>query len=365
MNIYELASQFLKLAKTVGVTTFHGTQADNIDDIIYGGLLAKHPKGAPNAVKAVYLTNNVETAARYCRVGNKPIVLEIYISSPKRVNKLMQDELDRDESLYDNYDNETFFAEDVRYLEDRINEIFDLGKYSQCPVSLPHEIEGFRGFDLYGEIKYEARQNNMNLEQVKAKMKNLLPAQDLEYLKIGDSGTISLLSSVYDAFHQMAYTEDLPAKTIKAVWIPKNKLKQEVAEGKEEESFGRRLIPGDIKHLQNIITRFTNNFYERDSTGSSIKLFDMQDVIRKLDEADTYGLFKSSNERGFIDRLKLMRDRFENASPDDQKEIKYTFYSEFEELEPLDAGAVADKEIWVRIPCDINSLRQVNNLYIA
>lgn len=360
MNIHELASQFLKLAKTVGVTTFHGTEANNINNIIDGGLLAKHPKGTPHALKAVYLTNNVATAARYCRDSNKPVILEIYISSPKRVNKLNQDALDADESLYENYDNETFYNEDVRRIERAIKSIFNTKSYS-CPIKLPDEIEGFRGFDLYGAIKYKARENGMNLEDVKKKMTVLLPAEDLEYLKIGDSGTISLLPSVYDVFHQMTYTEDLPAKTIKAVWIPKNKLKEGVAEGKEEQSFGRRLIPADIRPLQRIIDRFRNAFY-----GSDIELGDMEDVIDELDKEDSYGLFKAPNRWGpsFIDRLKLIRDRFEIASEDDQKEIKSTFYSEFQELEPLDAGAVASTEIWVRIPCDIDSLRQVNNLYV-
>jgi len=361
MNIDKFASLFLKLAKTVGITTFHGTAAENIPSIVDRGLLAKNPADAPHASKAVYLTNNFETAARYCGDYDKPIVLEIYISSPKRVNKLQQDPEDMDESLYENYGSETFYSEDIKYLEDKIKEIFDLGEYSSCPIDLPNEIEGFRGFDLYGAIKSKARDYDMNLEEVKVNMKELLPPQDLDYLKISESGRISLLPSVYGMFHQMYYRKDLPAAAIKAVWIPKSKLKEGIADGKEEKSFGRRLVPADIRALQNIINIFVRDFWD----GSSIELGDMEDVIEELDDTDTFGLFKESNKWGpsFIDQLKSMRDAFESASEEEREKIKSNFYSELENLDPLDPGEVAGKEIWIRIPTDINSLKEINNLY--
>jgi hypothetical protein len=58
-----------------------------------------------------------------------------------------------------------------------------------------------------------------------------------------------------------------------------------------------------------------------------------------------------------------MRDAFESASEEEREKIKSNFYSEFQNLDPLDPGEVAGKEIWIRIPTDINSLKEINNLY--
>jgi len=365
-KINKLSSLFLRMAKTVGVTTFHGTDASNITNIISKGLLAKSPVGAPHAAKAIYLTNTIETAARYCRDFENPVVLEIYISSPRRVNKLQQDPLDMDESLYENYDNETFFSDDVRRIEEKINKIFNTNRYS-CPIDLPDEIESFRGFNLYGAIKDHAKSIGMDLQDVKNKMKVLLPEQELDYIKINQSGIITLLPSVYDSFHQMYYRENIPAIAIKAVWVPKNKLKEGSAEGKEEKNFGRRLIPADIRPLQYIIDKFRSDFWERGSLGSSIEKEDMDDVIERLEDTDMFGLFKEKNSWGepsFIDQLKILRDDFENANEEDQKIIKSKFYSKFLDLEPLDPGEIAGEETWVRIPIEnLDSLSQVTSMY--
>jgi len=353
-----------KFSKTVGLTTFHGTNAENIPNIIEKGLLAKSPIGAPHAAKAIYLTNNIETAARYCRDFEKPVILEIYISSPKRVNKLIQDPLDMDESLYENYDNEPFFMEDINYLERLINKIFDINSYL-CPIDFPNEIEGFRNFDLYGVIKDFAKSKNLDLNKIKKKIKELLPPQDLDYLRINESGFISLLPSVYDTFHQMYYRKDLPASTIKAIWIPKNKLKLEVSEGKEEKSFGRRLIPADIRSLQNLINRFQSKFWHHKEQDCEIELEDMDEVIENLDEEDSFGLLKEDNKWGlsFINELKLLRNDFKNALEDDKIKIKSLFYEKFLNMDPLDPGEIASVEIWVKFPVNLNSLNNIESLY--
>lgn len=363
-NLFNFASYFEKIAKAIGITTYHGGDASRLPSILEKGMLAKVPVGAPHAPKGVYVTNNVEAAARYCRDFDKPVILEIYISSPKRVNKLKQDPLDLDESLHENYDSEPFFYEDVRRIEDGINNIFNISGWN-CPIKLPDEIEKFRGFSLYRAIKDYAKSIGANLEEVKKKIQEFLPPQELEYLNISNSGDVSLLPSVYDTFHQMYYPKDLPAKTIKAVWIPKNKLKEGIT-GEEEKSFGRRLIPADIKAIERVTDNFKNHYYNDEE---SIDLEIMESIIEELSREDWVGICKEKNKwnnKSFIDELEEIKNNFESLGEEESEnslELKKEFYEKFSDLDPLEAGEVGGEETWVKIPMTLEKLSEVPNYY--
>lgn len=368
-NLFNFASYFEKIAKAIGITTYHGGNASNLPSILEKGMLAKHPFGAPHAAKGVYVTNNVEAAARYCRDFDKPVILEIYISSPKRVNKLKQDPLDLDESLHENYDSETFFSEDVRRIENGIKNIFNISRHSgRMPINLPDsEIENFRGFSLYEAIKDYAKSIGANLEDIKKKIKEFLPPQELDYLNISNSGHISLLPSVYDRFHQMYFPKDLPAKTIKAVWIPKNKLKEGIV-GEEEKSFGKRLIPGDIRAIERVTNNFRSQYWKK---SEDIDLDAMESIIEELDQTDWVGIYKEKSRwsnKSFLEELEDIKNNFESLTEDEREaesglKLKNEFYDKFRDLEPLEAGEVGGEETWVKIPMTLEKLSEVPNYY--
>jgi hypothetical protein len=104
-----------------GMITYHGTDLSKLPSIIKNGL-------QQSSDKKLYLTNNLETAARYSLGHNaedhqSPCVLEIYISKQKRINKLKRDDLDREESIREDYGMPSFSG--VEDFELALNHHFD------------------------------------------------------------------------------------------------------------------------------------------------------------------------------------------------------------------------------------------------
>ena len=66
------------------IVTYHGTNASNLPEILRNGIEARSPQGRFD--KGVYLTMDLETAARYAVEGSggtreeQPCILEIAIS---------------------------------------------------------------------------------------------------------------------------------------------------------------------------------------------------------------------------------------------------------------------------------------------
>jgi hypothetical protein len=93
-------------------TLYHGTRINNLPNILNKGLLMATPlwttgTAINSGVKAVYLTPDIELAARYAVGQNKdqiPAVLELDISQAKRLAKLAYDPMDREEDAWEQED---------------------------------------------------------------------------------------------------------------------------------------------------------------------------------------------------------------------------------------------------------------------
>src|SRR5260221_120095 len=109
----EPVNRLTKLAHTYvnayprSIVSYHGTDAKFLPSILQVGLRAQKPPGGSDF--GVYLTNDMEKAARYAVEGtwsetNHPCILEVVLTGRNRVKKVYRDTLDREEdNLYGDY----------------------------------------------------------------------------------------------------------------------------------------------------------------------------------------------------------------------------------------------------------------------
>ena len=348
-TITKLAAIYEKLclARIYSLTTYHGTDVSNIPGIVQKGLLAKKPEGL-TSLKGVYLTNTIETAARYACVSANPVVLELTISSPKRIDKIVWDELDRDEDLYDDA-SEPFWHESESSLKRDISKVLEYTGYGlpgSFP-SLPHEIEGFRGLNIYKEILNYARNNNMDVQQIKKSIQEIMPpGTDYEYFEIAQDGTLTLTGAFYDAATQMVYPESLPSIAIKAVWLPLENIKPEFRQrAVDTEGFGSRLLPGDISNINDEWKSVCNRIFSLDKKDEEESKEIMESVVDSLEFVDPHKITK--------DYIVDLKRCIENNDAEEFKDIIYNF-------EWLDAGEMSESKLWGKF--NINGPAELLNI---
>lgn len=323
------------------LTLYHGTSANLIPSIVNNGLLAKRP-AAFGAVKAIYLTGDVETAAYYAGYRNqsKPIVLEVTVSDKKRIGKIQQDSLDREGG-----EDEDEWSEEVRSLENTISDIIESKRYS-----LPYEFswikdepESIRGNNIYKSILQWGRNNSKDIDLLKRRMFKILPPGEHGIFDIHQDGSIGLNESFYSGAHQVTYPKNLPAVSIKAVWIPESCLSPGVPFNKKKK-IGKRLIVGNIEEINETI---------RDLQGWSFTPTGF-DTVEDMKEA-----VKDKVEGIYPEFFNPILQSIESAET--KEEISNTLYS----IEPVFPGELKlQPEEWYRIPVSSNeSLLSVPSLY--
>lgn len=328
-HIVKLTDVFCKLSAVYSITTFHGTNAKNLSDIAQKGFIPHVPYGDPHGTKGIYLTNDFETSAYYAAGSDRntdyPVVLEIVLSGNKRVKRLQHDDLDREYLAY-GYDSEPqdpVWAEDIWRIEKNIRGIVPIS------LNIDYDISELDGTNVYKLILNKARENGLNIDKIKQLIKEDLPPQELEYIEITEDGTIKLTNAYYDSLHQMVYDQWIPAKAVKFVWIPEDRvlpLFKKLAVGSKKS--GYKILSGELGDMRNDLRSVNAKCWNADSE----KLLELAEEIKEIDR---HGLF-----------TKDLSDLEQYAKDGDWE--KFRDWIEWTENEELDFGTVAGTRTWLK-----------------
>lgn len=251
--ILKLATQFEKMAVS-RLVTYHGTNAMNLPSIARKGLQAFKPTDSTLTQRGVYLTNNIQAAARYAtsRYGSSeyPVVLELLIASPRHVKKITLDPLDDESDMYEQVDWSPW-DDSVQQLERTIKDVLGLERLS--PINIEPDIDNLNGMEIYRMILDFAKKRGLDIQKIKNKLREEMPpGEDFGDFEISESGTLKLTQQAYDSMHQMIYPKSLPSVSIKAIWIPEKVLNPNFKSlAVEQTKFGSKLLAGEIADISN------------------------------------------------------------------------------------------------------------------
>lgn len=246
------------------ITLYHGTPAKNLKNILSKGLRKNTPLGGKDMIPGVYLTSDIELAARYSaewgeRIEQYPVqpcsILEIYLSKNKRIKKLRYDPLDRLESLYNEYERpeNSTLAE----IEDIVNKILsNMGIRINFEIKDIEQYDGINIFKLIinlikrqvGNDEFANKNFQINLKFAIGKIIKSITNYENEFIVIKNDGTIKIMDDIYSQREQLIYPKDIHFSTIKYIWLRENDLDngfpiKPVASSK----FGFKLIPAEIQ----------------------------------------------------------------------------------------------------------------------
>lgn len=336
---------FCKLAAVYSITTFHGTNAKNLSDIAQKGLVPHVPYGTPYGAKGIYLTNDFETSAYYAagsdRNSDYPVVLEMVLSGNKRVKRLQHDDLDREHLAYGygSEPSEEGWEWEINKIHHSINKILNLN------LDFTYDISKLDGVNIYKLILNRAIKEGLNINKIKQLIKEHLPPQELEYIEITNDGTIKMTKAYYDQMHQMVYDKWIPAKAVKFVWIPEDRVlplfKKLAIESKKS---AYKLLSGELGHMRDRIRNIGSKCWEADSN----KLLELVEEIKELDE---HGLFTND-----------LSDLEQYAKDGDWE--KFRDWIDWTDGEELEYGATAGERTWLKFAISNGlQLGGVINLY--
>ena len=256
------------------LTIYHGTDGRFLPSILEKGLQANRPKGPFTLDKGVYLTGDIEKAARYAIDGIEktvgiPVILEIVISKPSRIKKIYRDDLDREESIREDNDYED---EDVVYLRRDVEQLIGGAWNDWRKIGFDWETYGdpaaLNGLELYKTLIAYAKNKGLDLQQFKQKMFSIMPpGKTYGKYEITESGTIKMDTSGVEGMHQAVYPKSLPPSVIKAVWMSNV---PEVVKG-ERISVTQKLLPQESKRIMDDVRNYANNNMGQEHTRDDAK----------------------------------------------------------------------------------------------
>lgn len=381
MKSFHEVLNFLE-AQAFVMTLYHGTGVENVKNIVLNkqGLKMDRPRTTSGlGTEAVYLTPNIELAARYSTGGlskapldRDPAILEIKIHKARRYNKMQVDPLDSSASAWQNH------YDDDGYSDDDDQEFFRAMKETVAYVNrvfgtemsidrFDKDIEHWQGYDLHGSIRQAvAKKLGKDFNRLKPKLAEILRKSSISggshfgKIEITDSGTVRLTGDFWSDAHQTLYKNFIPYNAIKAVWVKKSKHPDIHGEEKE---IGEEMLPAEVVHEFENAKRF---------------LMDLADEVRKLAEDIIEDKEYCEEEfESIIDKLDKMG--YDDLS-EKVEEIKSLALAEEDyesQLEKLDDRArefegylndeympgktsYAGKEIWVKI--DSTNISELNKL---
>jgi len=326
------------------IVTYHGTNASNLPEILRNGIEARSPQGRFD--KGVYLTMDLETAARYAVEGSggtreeQPCILEIAISRANRIKKLYRDPLDRqeDHSAYEDNDN---YDSDIEELEADLQEVTGLSSY-ELNKALGIDFENFgdptklRGINLYKLLLNYARRKNIDINEFKKKMFQVIP-QGNNYGKwdVAEDGTITINEAVYENMLQKIYPKNLPSKTVQAVWltnIPDN------VPG-DRKTIKSKLLPQETKDINDKILRIAREVY------GNMSQDDMNYLVEKIEDMeavtaeyrDDFPALKQAVIDNDVEKFRGIIEEWQQDVYDKGDEPRYGASTTFVRLSPQDA----------------------------
>lgn len=331
--------KIISIAYPNQITMFHGTDAKKLKGIFDTGLNASKPN-AYN-VKAVYLTADMETATRYAvnHHSNKhdyPVVLEIQLSSKRRIKKLNRDFQDRYESAYDS----DYSPEDeaIRYLENDISEVFGgrwlpngFGSYFDTMVT---DLTEIKGKNIYKAIIQFGVDSGRNKQELKKKIFEVMPpGKNYDGLiEIASDGTIVLTDAYYESAHQLTYPKDLPPSTIKSVYIAN--IPPEIASGSiDQVKLKQKLLAPEVKDIDDDMLSCIQKYVFKNPADDEVQEI-MADAIEDLRDIDAHGIY--------ADDYRQLEEISESGDWDSFKEIlegiEQNVHDDFGNEKTLDAG---------------------------
>lgn len=246
---------------------YHGTGVSNLPGIMQKGLQLNVPRTTTGVkTPAIYLTPNIELAARYAMGGlstaplNRiPVVLEIKLFGKKRHNKMVSDPLDRADNAWQDhfeYSKDERLEDLERDIVNFVNNIAKRYKFgnvnlTMMPKSFPDEIEGLHRFPLYNYIhSIIAKLSGKLYPSIRGDISKYI----LQYfppdetyadgeVAINNSGTLYLTPEFWQNQHQNVYSRIIPPKAIKAVWVRKSDFPNVSG---EEKDFGHEILPSEV-----------------------------------------------------------------------------------------------------------------------
>jgi|CXWL01.1.fsa_nt_gi hypothetical protein len=345
--INKIVSRYLE-SKVPWVTTYHGTAARNVPKILNEGLVAKKPMGG-NAAAGVYLTKDVEKAARYAIDGleketSVPAIIELRLP-PEIVKKIYRDPLDRRENAFDEDSSETYLTEAYNHLKDSVMTILQSFGYDKW--SLPREIsqhieetddgKNIDGLNIYKMLLSFARSNNLNIQQFKQKMFEQIPQGETfdNYFEVSEDGTIHGTEDLYDSYHQQVYPKNILPKYIKAVWL--TNVPEGV--GTNTTTIKSKLLPHETKRVYDDLQRLVGKYYNSEATVENIDEF-----IGQLEDVDVFkwyegvveeldAMAESGDTSGFSDILLNL----EQSVYDEWNEDQYFSEAKFTQVTPQES----------------------------
>ena len=323
-NIVRLTNLFYKLAAVNYIITFHGTNAKNLASIAQKGIMPHKPHGGAGGI---YLTNDFETSAYYAAGSDRneefPVVLEIVLYGNKRIKRLQHDDLDREYLAYGEYaePSEEGWEWESNHIHRSINNILNL------KLDFTYDISELDGVNIYKLILNKARKDGLDINEIKQLIKEHLPPQKLEQIEITNDGTIKMTDAYYDSLHQMVYDQWIPAKAIKYVWVPEDKvlpLFKKLAIGSK--ASGYKVLSGELGDIRNELREISGECYEADSE-TLLKL------VEKIKEIDRHNLFDT--------------DDLEKYAKEGNWE-SFRDWVEWTENEELDYGTTSGERTWLK-----------------
>ena len=253
---------------------------------------ARHPGNDRRIDKGVYMTNDMEKAARYAVEGTwgetkHPCILEIVLSGRQRTKKIYRDKLDRDENLlYD--DAADVWENDVEDLKMDLQRVLDtsyLPGYLENPLDTYGDPSRLRGTNIYALLLRYARENKLDINEFKKKMFSEIPAGSYYGdFEIAQDGSIVITTQAYDNMHQQVYPKDIPPSAIKAVWM--SKVPESVPG--ERITVQSKLLPQEVRHYANRV----NGIAEEYTDLSEITMHEIGDFIDELEDLNAEWLLK-------------------------------------------------------------------------
>lgn len=222
--------------------------------------------------QAVFLTNDIETAAYYAAGSSRnkdyPVILEIVLTDNRRIKKLIHDPLDREYLSGGEYaepDDYQFWDDDLNGLQNDIKNVLGITGYTFPITELQYvdDISSLDGFNIYKAIINYSRQNGIDVEEIKKRIQQYIPPSDYEYITIRPDGTLKLTNSYYDALHQMEYSNWIPAKAAKAVWVPEKLVRPLFKKlASDSKTFGFKVLSGDLGGMTDALQNISREAYE-------------------------------------------------------------------------------------------------------
>lgn len=348
---------------------YHGTSLQNLPNLLRTGIEMRKPI-ASHATFAVYLTPNIELAARYSigemndRKKQIPAILEINLSpTPQLIRKMAYDNFDRPENAWDFDQSETADREAVRDIETAIQTLvkrivpssgyfyFDLDKFAN---NGKEDLFKFNGLNLY-QIAYNAiaevyHSNFIDKKRILSFIKQAFPPGNFnDFFQITPSGTLRVTPKYLTFYNQYQYHHKVPPQAIKFVWVRKDDFPN--IKGIEEKKIGIEELPDESKDRLEKLQSLLYDLHSFINDALYDEYFDEIDFDKDLDryssEISELDPDITDELNNTLDNIKTLFSDRENNGAEIEDELNNL--RDFVPHEDWGESRIKDHSLWIKI----------------